>query len=405
MGKYTRTRITSDVIARLLQGETLMDTVEPSLGIRRQKGGACIWFVRLYARGARHWETLGENGTEGLTPTTARERASRIAADIRSGYTPSERRSRDQRMPTMAAFASEWLETQIKPNRKPKTYELYEGALRLHVVPRLGRVRVDQIESEHVETLHRALARKPYLANRCLAILSRMMNHAEKRKLRSQNTNPVRHVERYEEKKRKRYLRQNELVALGVALSSREVAAKHAPQAIAAIAFLLLTGCRLREVLHLKWSEVNFDRRILDLADSKTGGKELILGAHALDVLQATDRHEVSHYVFPSPVDPMRPMYDVKKTWATVSRLAGLKDVRVHDLRHAYASIAVSDGGSLPFVGQLLGHSSSKTTERYAHLHDDPVRALADRTSATIAGALGTSRRSKAVTNDGEQLE
>lgn len=388
MKKFGRMRITSDVISKLSPGQTIMDDVEPSLGIRRQKGGACIWFVRLFAHGQRHWDTLGENGTAGLTPTTARARASKIAADIRSGYSPSERRARDRAMPTLAEFAEEWLQGQIKPNRKAKTYELYEGALRLHIVPKLGRVRVDQLETEHIDGLRRSLAKKPYVANRCLAILSRAMNHAELRKLRPLNSNPVRHVERFEEKKRKRYLSVEELVALGKALRSQELKANHAPEPIAAIKFLIFSGCRLREVLNLKWEEVDFNRGILNLSDSKTGSKEVVLGEQVIEQLRKIAPHATSRYVFPSPIDARKPMPDVKKTWATVRRLAGLKDLRLHDIRHNFASYAVSTGGSLPLVGQLLGHGSSRTTERYSHLIDDPVRRLADQTGRVIEMSL-----------------
>jgi len=163
------------------------------------------------------------------------------------------------------------------------------------------------------------------------------------------------------------------------------------PFAGAAIRLLLFTGCRLREILRLKWAQVDFERGFLFLPDSKTGRKPVVLNAPALAIL--SDLQRGGDYVIAGD-DPHRPRHDLKKPWAVVIRRAGLEGLRIHDLRHTHASFGVAAGFGLPIIGKLLGHTQASTTQRYAHLDNDPVRRASKRIGATIAGALdGTSRQ------------
>ena len=139
---------------------------------------------------------------------------------------------------------------------------------------------------------------------------------------------------------------------------------------------------------HLRWAEVDFERSCLRLADSKTGAKVVPLGAAALAVLAGHPRGEGGAYVFPSSRDPKKPFQGVQKAWVAVREAAGLSDVRLHDLRHSFASVGLASGQTLPLIGKLLGHTDIGTTQRYAHLADDPVKAAADRISGSIEGAM-----------------
>ena len=160
---------------------------------------------------------------------------------------------------------------------------------------------------------------------------------------------------------------------------------KIGPFAAAAIRLLLFTGCRLREILHLKWEQVDLERGLLFLADSKTGRKTVILNAPALAVLTRLDR--LGSYVVPGD-DPEKPRADLKRPWEAVARRAGLDGVRLHDLRHTYASFGAGGGLGLPIIGKLLGHTQASTTQRYAHLDADPLRRASEAIGGRIAAAL-----------------
>lgn len=148
----------------------------------------------------------------------------------------------------------------------------------------------------------------------------------------------------------------------------------------------MLTGCRLREILHLRWADGDFERGMLLLPDSKTGRKTMVLGAAAVEVLSKLPR--LGSHVFPGATGDA-PRNDLKRPWSLITRRAGLRGLRVHDLRHSYASIAAGVGLGLPIIGKLLGHTQASTTQRYAHLADDPVRRASEMISTAIAGAIG----------------
>jgi integrase len=161
------------------------------------------------------------------------------------------------------------------------------------------------------------------------------------------------------------------------------------PDAIAALRLLVFTGCRLREILHLRWDQVDLDRGVITV-HGKTGRRAVLLPAPAALILSQVPRRGV--FVFPgrlSTAERPRPRSNLDRAWEPIRRQAGLGDVRIHDLRHSYASFAVAGGASLPVIGKLLGHSTPQMTQRYAHLGDDPVRAVAEKTARTVAAAMG----------------
>ena len=289
-------------------------------------------------------------------------------------------------MPTLAELAADWVTYHVTVKLKATSAASYKSSLRNNILPALGKLRVDLLTSEHAARLHHSLRDKPYAANRTLAILSKMMSYAERKKYRPSGSNPISGLERYREERRERFLTTEELTRLGGALSDPKLKESHSPFALAAIVLLLLTGARLREVLRLRWSDVDLQRGLLLLPDSKTGKKAIILGEPASQVLTTLPRTD-SSLVFPGQKAD-RPMYDLRKSWAKAQLVAGLENVRIHDLRHTFASYSASAGGSLPMIGHLLGHRQPATTARYAHLAASPVRELADRSSGEIASAL-----------------
>jgi len=384
--RFKKAKISAETIDRLRPGETVMDIEEPGFGVRRQ-GGARVFFLRKHARGRRHFLTIGECGTGGLTVTAARTKAKQHVVAIRDGMSPAERRARERGMPIVGELADEWLELHVDAKLKPSTARLYRSTLKSTILPAIAQIRVDQLADDHITKMHHAARKVPYAANRALAIVSKMMAYAERKGLRPKNSNPVKAIERYREEKRERFLSHDELARLGSALSDPDIMARHSLFALAAVGLLLLTGMRLNEALKLRWTEVDLERGLLQLGDSKTGKKAIILGEQALRLLTDMPRTD-SLWVFPGG-KAGQPLYSLKKAWAAVINLASLEGVRIHDLRHTFASFSAGAGGSLPMIGRLLGHSQAATTLRYAHLAHDPVRQIANRASEAIALALG----------------
>ena len=219
-------------------------------------------------------------------------------------------------------------------------------------------------------------------ASRTVGLLGGILSFAVDEGVRPDN--PVIGIKRYPDRKGERFLFPAELVRLGEVLNSVE---KKEELAVPAIRLLILTGCRKNEILCLKWSEVDFDLGCLRLADSKTGRKIVMLGAPALQTLASLSKQEGSDYVFPA-MKGEKHYVGLPKAWARIRKQAGLDGVRIHDLRHSFASVGAGAGMGLQVVGKLLGHKDPKTTARYSHITDDPARAAADRIAGSIAAAM-----------------
>lgn len=221
-------------------------------------------------------------------------------------------------------------------------------------------------------------------ASRTVGFLGAIFAFAVQREIRPDN--PVRGVKRFRSRSCDRFLSESELTLLGQLLSDAENAGANR-YAIAAIRLLALTGCRKNEILSLRWKWVHLERGVLRLPDSKTGEKTVYLGASATELLKGLDRKEDSPYVFPSDRSDGH-LIALQGIWSDLRAKAGLDDVRLHDLRHSFASFAAAEGTSLLIIGKLLGHKNAATTARYAHLADDPLHRAADMVSKQIAGKL-----------------
>jgi integrase len=251
-----------------------------------------------------------------------------------------------------------------------------------------------------VDRLHQSLKTTPYEANRALAVLSAVMSYAESpKKHRPKHSNPCAAVVRYEEHKRERLLTAEELGHLGDALAAAEAEGKISLFVIAALRLLIFTGCRRSEVLGMRWRDIDTSLKQFKVPDPKEKGgtKWVNLSDPALQVLAKLPHIHGNPYVFAggrSDHDNKgeadgEPLVDLFKPWAAIRKAAGLEDVRIHDLRHCYASVAAGHGASLPVIGRLLGQRNPQTTARYAHLAADPIKALNDKIGETLATALG----------------
>jgi integrase len=309
--------------------------------------------------------------------------------------------------PTLNTFAQRYAAEVSETHKKASTAREDKRILNRHILPLLGSRRVAEIDRGDAARLHAGMKATPILANRALALLSHMLNYAAEKGERAEGHNPCRKVKRYQEHARERFLSEAELATLGAAIKEAEKTgipwhpnpdkkSKHAPKegnrrikidvyAAATLRLLLFTGARLREILHLKWENVDFERGVLFLPDSKTGKKTIVLNAPALKVLSSLE--PIGAYVIAGErLD--KPRADLKRPWTLVRRRAGLEGLRIHDLRHTYASFGAGGGLGLPIIGKLLGHARAATTQRYAHLDNDPLRKATDAIGARIAAAL-----------------
>jgi integrase len=391
-------------------------------GLRVMPSGTKTWIVE-YRPGAGGRKVFKRRMkidlASRMTPDEARARAKDILARVRLGEDPAGARAASRETPTIAGFAERFIEEYaVPPNIKPNTTRLYVGNLRKLVLPAIGSFKLDGVTGPDVARLHRRLGRTtPTAANNMLVTLSSLYRYAAEVGVVTKGFNPAHNaVTRHKTEKKERFLTLDDLKRLADALRDVEQngldwkltpnldpsRAKHrakvetrrttvSPFALAAIRLLLFTGCRLGEILNLKWSEVDFECGTLNLADSKTGKKSVILNGPALAILSELPR--VGPYVIAGQ-DPDAPRTSITRQWYRIRELAGLEGsdgkpaFRLHDFRHSFASVGVGVGMGLPIVGKLLGHSQPATTQRYAHLDADPLRRAANAIGATITAAM-----------------
>jgi len=358
------------------------DSDLPRFGLRLRVEGKATYIVKFRnGHGAQRKLTLGDARV--LTPEEARTLARRSLASVAYGNDPVEERTTRLHAPSMADLCDRYLADHAKRHKKPSSVRDDQAFIRRFVRPMLGHLKVDQVSRAEVARLHAAMTDTPVHANRLLTLLSKMFNLAILWGWRTDERNPARFVQRYREHKRERYLTPDELQRLGQALALRENRKGRTESIVPLIRLLVLTGARLGEIMLAKWDWVDWNAGLLRLPDSKTGAKTIVLSGPALTVLRAIPRREGQPYVVAGK-KPGRPLVNPSKPWNRIRKRAGLDGVKLHDLRHTFASAAVGTGLSLPIVGKLLGHSQASTTQRYAHLHDDPLRRAAEATACVL---------------------
>lgn len=388
-------KLTKRAVEALVPAEKpvfLWDDQLPGFGVKILPSGQRRYVVK-YRAGAggrtaqQRWVMVGAHGV--MTTEQARELAQQILAAVARGEDPQANKFAVRTAPVMADLWARY-ETDHLPQKKPASQRDDRAKWRDIIAPSLGRKKVNEVTRDDIDRLHRQLSETPYQANRAVALLSKLFNLAERWNMRPDGTNPCRHVKKYAEQHRERYLTADEMKRLGEALRQGLAAQTETPYMVGAIQLLLLTGARVSEVLTAEWAWVNWDRRVIQLPDSKTGRKPLFLSEPAVEVLRglhALATSADSPYIIRGR-SPEQPLINLAKPWKRICERAGLTDVRLHDLRHTAASIGVAQGMNLPVIGRLLGHTQASTTNRYAHVDIDPALAAANRIGNVIASAM-----------------
>jgi integrase len=341
-GKITKRSVDALKLADGGAERVLWDSELKGFGVRVQKGGGKSYVLHYRVGTGRSAPlrklTIGRHGSP-WTPETARREAKSLLGMIEDGADPAADKLARRQAPIVAELADRFLAEHAEPKRKGSTAAEYKRLLDKIILPALGKRKVADVTRADVTKLHHANRKAPYQANRVLAVLSKMFNLAERWSLRSDESNPCRHVEKFAERKRERMLSPAELARLGDAL----VAYDGSPYAIAAVKLLVFTGARLGEVLGLRWAWIDFERGEARLPDSKTGAKTLHLPSPALAVMAELPRLDGNPYVI-AGAKPGAALVNLEKPWRAIREQAGLDDVRLHDLRHAFASVAASSG-------------------------------------------------------------
>lgn len=383
MAKLTKRYVES--IAPEDNERILWDDELSGFGLRLYPSGRKVYVVQYKMHGRTRRKNLGKHGV--VTADEARREAKLTQADVARGADPSADRKARMRSPTIAELGERFLKDHVALHCKPSTHYDYSNLLRKVVVPVLGGIKVSEITFLDIQAFHLKRKDTPYQANRGVMMLSKMLNLAEDWGMRPMNSNPSRRIKKYPEEEKKRYLNEDEQERLGNVLAQMLKRGEISRYVFAAFYLLLLTGCRLNEIQRLKWDYVT--RTHLELPDSKTGRRRIPLPREARGLLDSLDRREGNPFVILG--DHGSSHYnDLQKPWRKIRAAAGLEDVRVHDLRHTYASVAVMNGIDPFMLKEILGHKNLSTTLRYAHLSDDAVQKAAGRIASRLAHTLGT---------------
>ena len=352
----------------------------PGFGVRVHASGRKSYIVQARGPAGSIRLTIGRHGE--ISAREARKDAAAIIYRIKRGEDP--RPAAPRRGLTVADLADRYLRLHAEPNCKSRSVELYRVAIDKYILPALGATPVRAVEQRDVAALHHQLHDKPAMANSVIRVLSQMFRLAERWGLAREGSSPCRLVRLYKLRARDRFLSPEEYRRVGRVLREMEAEGSAWPPAIAALRLLMLTGCRRDEILTLRWDDVDRTAARFRLRDSKTGPRIVILTRAAQSVLARLSRFGDNPWLIPG-ARPGSRLLTLKSTWKRVRTRAGIEDVRLHDLRHSYASRALAMGESLTMIGRLLNHAQAASTARYAHLMRDTERAAASRVGDSIA--------------------
>ena len=375
------------VAAMTVERDTVFwDRIVTGFGVRVYPTGGKVYIAQARGPEGPKRVTVGRHGV--LNADEARRRAALIVTRIKAGEDPVALplAARARGGPTVADLAARYLEDHVEVRLKPRTQAKLRGVLRRHILPALGRLPVEAVERRQVVDLHRSMSGRPVAANRAVKTLAHMYRLGEGWGFVPAGCNPCRAIDKHPERGRERFLTDAEFARLGRALDEAVDAGTVSPVAAAAIRLLMLTGCRKGEVLALRWMDVDLDAGELRLPDAKSGPRAVQLPPPAVGLLGALPRRTGNPWVFPGrALDGCFSAGALDNVWRVVREAARLEDVRIHDLRHSYASRALALGETLPVIGKLLGHNDIETTARYAHLAQDSIHEAASRIAESIA--------------------
>jgi integrase len=341
----------------------------------------------LYYRNSEGQERRPSIGTHGnITCEQARDIARQWLAQVARGEDPSLAKQHNRKLLSITEFIDIYLE-RYSSQLKPKTLKEEKSILKGYIKPDLGKLSINTNDRQEIMRLHQRMKHTPYRANRVLETVSKLFNLAMKWEYRTDMINPCTFIDKYKEKSRERFLSNEELATLSDVLKSCEMERIEMPEAILAIRLLLLTGCRKNEICQLQWDWIDFSEQRINLPDSKTGKKTIYLSAPAIELLHEATRIEGNPYVLAGKGGEGN-YVSLQKAWVRIRNRAGLEDVRLHDLRHSFASMAASGGLNLYMIGKLLGHTQQSTTQRYAHLVGKPLQEANSMIADRIMGAM-----------------
>ena len=384
MARLNGTTISRRTVEALSAGErevVFWDHELSGFGVRVYPSGTKVYLVQTRSGGKSRRITIGRHGV--LTAEQARRKAAQLIARIKAGEEPTRPQSPPDTGPTIAEVAERYMKEHVAVRCKRSTARACRCTLDRYLLPAFGARPLGTIGREEVAALQYRLHKTPTMANRVVDLLSRLFNMAEAWGVAPDGGNPCRFVQKYKERSRERFLSEDEFGRLGRVLDELEAEGKVAANAVAAIRLLMLTGCRRGEIVTLRWEDVDLEAGELRLRDAKTGPRQVALSPAAVRVLSAILRHADYPWVIAGHKPGSR-LSNLNASWLVVRARAGLEDVRLHDLRHSFASRALALGESLSMIGTLLGHRKVQTTARYAHLAQDSVKVSAARVAESL---------------------
>ena len=387
MPRRSELRITKRAVDALtveVEDAVFWDRDLPGFGVRVHATGRKAYVVQSRGKAGPKRVTLGRHGD--MSADEARKRAGVVIDRIKQGEDPFPKPPEPEL--TVSDLAERFMSTHVNVHCKPKTVATYRSVLDKHILPILGDKAISEVGRRDISALHHRLHDTPAMANQTVKLLSKMYSLAEAWGNIPPGRNPCQSVRRYKVRSRERFLTPEEFRRLGRVLQESETDGSVWPPAIAAIRLLMLTGCRKSEILTLRWEDVDRTAGELRLRDAKSGPRMVPLTAPVRTVLDGIPRIDGAPWVLAGQ-RPGTGLTKLDNYWQSIRARAGLGDVRIHDLRHSYASRALALGEGLPTIGKLLGHRKVGTTARYAHLMRDAEKEAATRVGDSIGIHIG----------------
>jgi len=379
----------------------LRDAAIPGFLLKVTPTGRKVFMVAYVANnGQRRKPAIGRFGE--ITVEQARAIAQDWLADVRKGKDPSAEKSAARRAPTVKELFDRFIADYSEPRNKPSTVEANRGYGKLYIIPHLGHIKVSDITRADISGLMKKMSKTPTNANRVLSAVRKMFNMAEVWGMRSDGSNPCRHVPKFPERGKTRLITDAELKRLYTYLSKAEAEGLEHPFILLAVRLQFEFAARMSEILKLEWAWVDLDNRRVEWPDSKTGGMSKPMSAEAVRLLKAAPRLEKSPYVCPSIFDPNRPMskHTYYKGWRRILGRAGLPHIGTHGIRHRSATDIANSGIPVKVGMALTAHKTVTMFMRYVHTEDDPVRTAADavavRRQSLIGGVVATAATTSA---------
>ena len=363
-----------------MRDEVLWDSELPGFGLRFRPPNGKSWIVRFRERIIARTISLGPASE--IDAEAARSKARKILAANQLDGLPTKAKNAAPKSVTFSTYVDEFLEDYGR-HWKPATLYRNKIVIWRELMPAFGHMQLIDMMRSDIIRWRDAMGPRSGVFNRTLPVLAVMLNYAEQLGYRRKGSNPCRGTPRYKRDLPERYLSSAEYRRLAATLRDAEA---DLAMPVAMIRLLIYTGARRAEIAGLRWENIKPPR--IFLPDSKTGAKTIYLNRQATAIIDGLPNRARSGLLFPGPITPTKP-FCMDPIWRKLRKRAALPDVRLHDLRHSFASVAIRDGVSLTFIGKLLGHALPETTARYAHLADDVIMESATRVCSSIASALG----------------